>query len=97
MTQTDDRFDQILTAIGGIREDIDGIREDIDGIREDIDGIRQDVAVTRQELKDEVKRWDQRFFEFSRETANRANTLIASASIAVIAGTLLLILREGSR
>lgn len=68
--------------------------ERIDG---DIQGIRSDLAASRQELKDEVKRWDERFFEFSKETANRANTLIASASIAVIAGTLLLILREGSR
>jgi hypothetical protein len=68
--------------------------ERIDG---DIQGIRSDLATSRQELKDEVKRWDAQFFKFAEDTANRANTLIASASIAVIAGTLLLILREGSR
>ncbi|MDX2273541.1 MAG: hypothetical protein NW237_16545 [Cyanobacteriota bacterium] len=63
----------------------------------ELQGIRSDMASSRQELQTEVKRWDERFFEFSRDTANRANTLIASAAIAVIAGSLLLILREGSR
>jgi hypothetical protein len=63
----------------------------------DIQGIRSELAASRQELRDEVKRWDERFFKFAEDTANRANTLIASATIAVIAGTLLLILREGSR
>ncbi|NJL99888.1 MAG: hypothetical protein HC924_14305 [Synechococcaceae cyanobacterium SM2_3_2] len=65
--------------------------------------VLAEVVATRQELKDlgirldsEVKRWDERFYKFAEDTANRANTLIASATIAVIAGTLLLILREGS-
>jgi hypothetical protein len=62
-----------------------------------IERIETEVATTRQELRDEVKRWDERFFKFAEDTANRANTLIASATIAVIAGTLLLILREGSQ
>jgi hypothetical protein len=71
----------------------------VERIEDKVDGIEV-------KLEAEVKRWDERFFKFAEDTANRANTLIASATIvlrttrrviAVIAGTLLLILREGSQ
>jgi hypothetical protein len=44
-------------------------------------------------LTDEVKRWDERFFKFAEDSVNRSNTLIASATISVIAGVVLLLLR----
>jgi len=51
----------------------------------------QRMDLISQEMKDEVRWWDERFFKFAEDSANRANTLIASATIAVIAGVLLLI------
>jgi len=41
-----------------------------------------------------VKRWDTWFFDFSRDSLNRANMLIASATMSVIAGVILLLLRQ---
>jgi hypothetical protein len=67
----------------------------VERLDKELQEIRSDLAATRQELRDEVRRWDERFFEFAKDTANRANTLIASAAVTVIAGTLLLIRREG--
>ncbi|MEN9222848.1 MAG: hypothetical protein Q6L60_12455 [Thermostichus sp. HHBFW_bins_43] len=71
--------------------------ERLERLENSLANVLEEVKATRQELKEEVKRWDERFFKFAEDTANRANTLIASAAIAVIAGTLLLILREGSQ
>jgi hypothetical protein len=45
-------------------------------------------------LTEEVKRWDDRFFKFAEDSVNRSNTLIASATISVIAGVVLLLLRN---
>jgi hypothetical protein len=45
-------------------------------------------------LTEEVKRWDERFFKFAEDSVNRSNTLIASATISVIAGVVLLLLRQ---
>ncbi len=69
----------------------------VDQLRDQVAQLDHKIDSNRQELRDEVKRWDERFFKFAEDMANRANTLIASATIAVIAGTLLLILREGSQ
>ncbi len=69
----------------------------VDQLRDQVTQLDHKIDSNRQELRDEVKRWDERFFKFAENMANRANTLIASATIAVIAGTLLLILREGSQ
>ncbi|MGF1576104.1 MAG: hypothetical protein ACFCU9_09225 [Cyanophyceae cyanobacterium] len=67
----------------------------IDGIRQDVAATRQDIGQLEDRLESEIRRWDERFFSFAEATANRANTLIASATIAVIAGVLLLVLRDG--
>ncbi|TVQ20416.1 MAG: hypothetical protein EA367_08640 [Leptolyngbya sp. DLM2.Bin15] len=72
----------------------DRLERDANGIKQDINGLKQDIESIRTDMATEVKRCNERFFEFSRDTANRANTLIASAVIAVISGTLLAILKN---
>lgn len=76
-----------------VRQGFSEVRNDISEIRQDVSEIREELAQSRQEFQEEVKRWDNRFFEFSRDSLNRANTLIASATISVIAGVILLLLR----
>ncbi|MEN9205819.1 MAG: hypothetical protein Q6J68_05730 [Thermostichales cyanobacterium SZTDM-1c_bins_54] len=56
--------------------------------------LGQQMEQVRQDLKEEVRRWDERFCQFAQDTANPANTLIANTTIAVIAGVLLLILKQ---
>ena len=69
------------------------VRQSFSEIRQEMGEVREELAQSRQEFQEEVKRWDNRFFEFSRDSLNRANTLIASATISVIAGVILLLLR----
>jgi len=70
------------------------VRQDVGELRQNLDHLQEELARSRQEFQEEVKRWDNRFFEFSRDSLNRANTLIASATISVIAGVILLLLRQ---
>lgn len=70
------------------------MRQGLADVRQDVSHLQEELARSRQEFQEEVKRWDNRFFEFSRDSLNRANTLIASATISVIAGVILLLLRQ---
>ena len=70
------------------------IRELLTTISQNVEHLQEELTQSRQEIQEEVKRWDARFFEFSRDSLNRANTLIASATISVIAGVILLLLRQ---
>ena len=70
------------------------IRELLTKISQNVEHLQEELTQSRQEIQEEVKRWDARFFEFSRDSLNRANTLIASATISVIAGVILLLLRQ---
>jgi HEPN domain-containing protein len=92
-----------------IRELLTKISQNVEHLQEELTQSRQELQEeliqsrqelqaeliqSRQELQEEVKRWDTRFFDFSRDSLNRANTLIASATISVIAGVILLLLRQ---
>lgn len=47
-----------------------------------IDQTLERIEKTEQRIESEVKRWDDRFFKFLEDTANRSLTLIAGATIA---------------
>lgn len=63
-------------------------------VQTEVQLIRADRLATDESLKAEVKRWDDRFFKFAEDSTNRSNTLIASATISVIAGVVLILLRQ---
>lgn len=49
-----------------------------------IDALTKGLEQSRQELKDEVGRWDERFFQFTRENLVTARTIIITAGTVVI-------------
>ena len=77
-----------------MRQGLADVRQDVGELRQNLSHLQEELTRSRQEFQEEVKRWDNRFFEFSRDSLNRANTLIASATISVIAGVILLLLRQ---
>jgi len=79
---------ELLTKIS---QNVEHLQEELTQSRQE---LQQELTQSRQDLQEEVKRWDARFFDFSRDSLNRANTLIASATISVIAGVILLLLRQ---
>jgi hypothetical protein len=83
--------EQILSELRELRHQTSDLQNQFVEFQEQ---TTKNFADLRTELKAEVERWDQRFFDFSRDSLNRANTLIASATISVIVGMILLILKQ---
>jgi hypothetical protein len=80
MTQTDDRFDQILVAIGGIRDDIEGIRHDAA-----VAVAEQGQRWAAQEIENRIvlERIDT-YQKSSTQIVNLAFALIGAATVAAI-------------
>jgi len=63
-------------------------------LRSDISSLDQRVQTLETRLESEVRRWDERFFKFAEDSNNRALTLITSATIAVIVGVILTLVKS---
>ena len=93
---------QILDAINSFRTDLQhqiaevrsDFQQQIADVRSDFQQQNDRFNELRIELREEVKRWDERFFQSTRDFRNLALTLITSTTIAVIVGMILLIIRN---
>ena len=93
---------QILDAINSVRTDLQhqiaevrsDFQQQIADVRSDFQQQNDRFNELRIELREEVKRWDERFFQSTRDFRNLALTLITSTTIAVIVGMILLIIRN---
>ncbi len=77
--------------IADVRTDL---QHQIAEVRSDFQQQNDRFNELRIELREEVKRWDERFFQSTRDFRNLALTLITSTTIAVIVGMILLIIRN---
>ncbi|MEO1300060.1 MAG: hypothetical protein AAFW75_30680, partial [Cyanobacteria bacterium J06636_16] len=50
----------------------------ISDVLEVVQGIREDLEQTRQELREEVERWDERFFQFTRDNLAISRIIIVT-------------------
>jgi hypothetical protein len=57
---------------------------EVRGIRQDLIETRQDLEATRQEFQAEVKRWDERFFQLSRDTLNFTRAVVTTAAVVAV-------------
>jgi translation initiation factor 2B subunit (eIF-2B alpha/beta/delta family) len=46
--------------------------------------LREGLETNRKELRAEVERWDERFFQFSRDNLNTSRTIIITAGSVVV-------------
>ena len=63
-------------------------------LKSDITNLDHRVQALETRLESEVRRWDERFFKFAEDSNNRALTLITSATIAVIVGVILSLVKS---
>ena len=82
---------QILDAIHSVRTDL---QQQIAEVRTDLQQQNDRFNELRIEIREEVRRWDERFFQSTRDFQNLALTLITSTTIAVIVGMILLIIHS---
>jgi septal ring factor EnvC (AmiA/AmiB activator) len=76
MTATPDRE----PTLADIAQQINELRN----ISQQISELRADLEQSRQDLKAEVERWDERFFQFTRDNLTTARTIIITAGSVVI-------------
>lgn len=87
IARLDERVSQLDHRVGQLDERVGQLDERVGQLDER-------MTQNDERLRQEVQRWDERFFKFAEDSANRANTLIAGATISVIAGVILLLLRH---
>jgi hypothetical protein len=84
---SDQAEQNILRAIADLKSDITNLDHRLQSLAHRVEGLE-----TR--LESEVRRWDERFFKFAEDSNNRALTLITSATIAVIVGVILSLVKS---
>lgn len=65
---------EVLTEVQQLRQDVRGIRDE----------VRLDVQRMEDRLDAEVKRWDERFFQLSRDTLGFTRTLVTTAAVVAV-------------
>jgi uncharacterized protein (DUF3084 family) len=96
---------EVLQTIAGTEERIAKAEERIAKAEERIANAEERVARAEERLEAEVKRWDERFFQLSRDTLNFTRNVVTVAAITAVLIPLLRdvapllseLLRQGSR
>ncbi|MFS8860196.1 hypothetical protein [Synechococcus sp. H60.4] len=96
---------ELLQTIAGTEERIAKAEERIARAEERIANAEERVAKAEERLEAEVKRWDERFFQLSRDTLNFTRNVVTIAAITAVlipllrdvAPLLIELLQQGSR
>ncbi len=88
LEELDARLDRIAALIEADRLAAERrAEENAKNIEQDrlaMEEFRQTMAKMRQETQEEIKRWDERFFQLSCDNLNISRTIIVTAGAAVI-------------
>jgi uncharacterized protein (DUF3084 family) len=92
-------------AIAQLARQNQELMQTIAGTEERIARAEERIAKAEERLEAEVKRWDERFFQLSRDTLNFTRNVVTIAAITAVlipllrdvAPLLIELLREGSR
>lgn len=85
---------QVSHRLDTLDNRLDTLDERLGTLEVEMKAAQTDSARNNERLAAEVKRWDDRFFKFAEDSANRANTLIAGGTISVITGVIFLLLKQ---
>lgn len=69
---------EVLTTV---LSEVQELRSEVRGIR---DEVRQDISRLEDRLDAEVKRWDERFFQLSRDTLGFTRTVVTTAAVVAV-------------
>jgi chromosome segregation ATPase len=70
--------------VNELKQDVDSLKQDVDGLKQNVDGLKQDIDDIRKELTAEVKRWDERYYQLSKDTLGFARYVIVSGVIVAV-------------
>ncbi len=83
---TDEELRQLVVSNAEAVAEICGFQKIV---IERFDKIDSEISQLREELRTEVKRWDEQFFQLARDMAGSSRTIIIAAASVVIFGSVL--------
>lgn len=105
MTYSEERLARIERTVEANAQAIAQLARQNQELMQTIAGTEERIARAEERLEAEVKRWDERFFQLSRDTLNFTRNVVTIAAITAVlipllrdvAPLLIELLREGSR
>ncbi len=81
---SEQRDQENAKAIEANRLSIEANRLSIEASRASMEELKEQFEKDREARREEVKRWDERFFQLSRDNLNLSRSIIVTAGAAVI-------------
>ncbi|MGY4591416.1 MerR family transcriptional regulator, repressor of the yfmOP operon [Thermostichus sp. MS-CIW-40] len=105
MSYSEERLARIERTVEANAQAIAQLAQQNQELMQTIAGTEERIARAEERLEAEVKRWDERFFQLSRDTLNFTRNVVTIAAITAVlipllrdvAPLLIELLREGSR
>ncbi len=72
---------EVLTEVQQLRQEV---REGRDEIQKSREQFQHELQLSRQQLQQEVDRWDERFFQLSRDTLGFTRTVVTVAAVVAV-------------
>lgn len=70
--------DPSLTAV------LTEVLTEVQQLRQEVRDSRDEIKQIREEFQQEVKRWDERFFQLSRDTLGFTRTVVTTAAVVAV-------------
>lgn len=83
---------QVLTELRGINQRLDRLDNDVTSLKEEVNFLKSEVTEVKKDLANSTQRmdkWEERFFQLSRDNLIIARTVIVAAASVVIFGSLI--------
>ncbi len=74
----------VLNEVRALRTELDILRSDVDNLKVDVSSIRHDLDLSRIEFREEVRQWDERFFQLSRDTLGFTRNVVTTAAVVAV-------------
>ncbi|MGK7912095.1 MAG: hypothetical protein AB4050_11555 [Synechococcus sp.] len=89
---SDQALERIEKALQSIGADVSTLKADVSSLKDDVNTLRNDLKTVDRNvdvLEADVRRWDERFFQLTRDNAATARNIIVAAASVVIFGSAL--------
>ncbi len=81
---TDERLERIERAVETLITEVRGIREDVTRLDHRITALENRFEGMESRLEKEVARWDERFFQLSKDTLTFTRAVVTTAAVVAV-------------
>ena len=77
-------LEQVAVSVKQIGTDVQRLGTDVQRLGTDVQQLKEDSAKQAAKLETEVKRWDERFFQLTKDNLGVSRTIIITAGATII-------------